>query len=890
MNHRSFFISAALCASHPARIRLVLLCAASLPLSAAPLFDPAKSAFADRPADSYANYRDADGKPVPLIWGQAPLRDFGSRAVTFDANGARAVRPMPAPGIHPRIYFGPDDLPDVRNRLKDTRAGKRAWNNILAWTEMMKGRYDDTAAYAQPDMGKGGFGGLRGPVPLYRLGVPRENGAAYNKNPNAAAIYRALVDGTATDFPGYYWNVFSLEAFRCLIANDEPAARELAKATLTAMKLDQAKRDIDRAAKQAKNSAGPLPPPEQPVGTFQLAFTYDFLFKWLTPEQRTAIHAELAANSWSHDNYGTFNGAEGSRSNWATFSYWLFQVLAIEGEPGFNDLKVRGMYRGWRNLFTYGWYPSGATFEGEAKNQLGMDGIIPFLMRQEAYGFDNLVGHPYLRAYATKFLPHSSNPMQNGFHKYDLLGGSRAGKGGFTPADIIGLKYMFPGDKVINWVYRQSMGENYEGVPDRPDGYFNGLLFAAIFATDYEPANDDPAKLGLGNTFFCGERALMMTRSGWDKEASMLNLHVRQANGGHAFADRNAIMVAGAGRVWSPNGYASFRTFQNSVVVIDGKSQSENTPGRLLDFVDKPLATFAVGDAKFTWDWTWKTVDPKKGAYTAAMVRAGQVELQPGWELETHTANDFSYTKQPYAYLDVPISENPHWVLPKGIVRAVARKPNYPVEKAFRTAGLVRGASPYMLVVDDIKKDDTVRRYDWTLALEPDIQIARVVDTGDGGMEIYLTGADPDQKTPRAKATEMLPARLDPTAVIPPGQPVLLVRVLNRTLAPSAKAADLAPKIIEQPPTENKYTPVRCLIIPADSVSPEFKVLLYAFRMGDPRPTTKWNAQRSAVGVELRGVRDVIAFAPSASGKTHVTITRDGAAVIAVNKEPLPLK
>ena len=83
---------------------------------------------------------------------------------------------------------------------------------------------------------------------------------------------------------------------------------------------------------------------------------------------------------------------------------------------------------------------------------------------------------------------------------------------------------------------------------------------------------------------------------------------------------------------------------------------------------------------------------------------------------------------------------------------------------------------------------------------------------------------------------------------------------------------------------------MRCLIIPADSVSPEFKVLLHAFRMGDPRPTTTWNAQRSAVGVELRGVRDVIAFAPSASGKTHVTITRDGAAVIAVNKEPLPLK
>ncbi len=872
------------------RTRFVLLCAAASPGLAAPLFDPAQSAFADRPAESYANYRDADGKPVQLIWGQAPLKDFGSRAVTFDTTGARAVRPMPAPGVHPRIYFGPDDLPDVRNRLKDTRAGQRAWNNILSWTEMMKGRYDDTAAYAQPDVWKGGFGGLRGPVPLYRLGISRENGVAYNNHPKAAAAYRALVDGTATEFPPFYWNVFSLEAFRCLVANDEPAARDLAKATITALKLDQAKRDTDRAAKQAKNPSVPLAPPDQPVGTYQLAFTYDFIFNWLTAGQRTAIHAELAATTWSHDNYGTFNGAEGSRSNWATFSYWLFQVLAIEGEPGFNDLKVHGMYRGWRNLLTYGWFQSGATFEGEGKNQLGMDGIIPFLMRQEAYGFDNLAGHPYLRAYATQFLPHSSNPMQNGFHKYDLLGGSRAGKGGFTPADIIGLKYIFPDDKVIDWVYRQSMGENYEGIPDRPDGYFNGLLFAAIFPSDFDPANDDPAKLGLGNTFFCGERALLMTRSSWDKDATMLNLHVRQLNGGHPFADRNAIMVAGAGRVWSPNGYASFRTPQNSVVVIDGKSQSRHTPGRLLDFAESPLATFAVGDAKYTWDWSWQTIDPKKGAYTAESVRTGKVVVPAGWELETRTVNDFSYLKLPYTYLDLPISQHPHWLLPAGTVRPVGRQPNYPVEKAFRTAGLVRGASPYIVVVDDIKKDETVRRYDWTLALESDIQIARVVKTSDGVMDIYLTGADPDQKAPRAKAGEMLPATLDPTATIPPGQPVLLVRVLNRTLAPTAKAADLEPTIIEQPPTEKKYAPVRCLIIPADAVSPEFKVLLYAFRMGEPRPTTTWNTQRNAVGVELGGVRDVIAFQPSASGKTHVTITRDGAPVIAVNKDPLPLK
>ncbi|MGN6627372.1 MAG: hypothetical protein ACTHLN_12205, partial [Tepidisphaeraceae bacterium] len=417
-------------------------------------------------------------------------------------------------------------------RLHHTRCGQEAWKNILSWTQMMKGDYDDQADYAQPDRYHGGWGGLHGRVPLFRLGVERVKGHAYNQNPLARTIYDTLADGTAKKFPPYYWNTMALEAFRCLMDEDHPAARKLSAAVVTAMRLDQAQRDRDRAALQAKKPGMQLPPPAQPVGAFQLAFCYDFLFNDMSADQRAAVHDELAATTWSHDNYGTFNTADGSRSNWATFSYWLYEVLAIEGEPGFNEWKVRGMYRGWRNLLTYGWYPSGATYEGEAKNQIGMDGVILFAKRAQQYGFQNLVGHPFLRAYADSFLPHSSNAMLRGFHKYDLLGGSHAGTGGFAPMDSVGLKYMLPHDKSVDWCYRQAVGDDYSGVPDRPDGYFNALLFFAVFAQDFDASNAAPNAADLGNTFFCGERALLMTRSGWTPDATQLNFHVRQANGG----------------------------------------------------------------------------------------------------------------------------------------------------------------------------------------------------------------------------------------------------------------------------------------------------------------------------------------------------------------------
>jgi hypothetical protein len=826
----------------------------------------AVSPFADKPCESYSGYTDDSGKPAVLLWGSAPFTDFGSREVQFDQTGVRPLRQVPGAGVHPRIFFGPDDLAEVRQRLKETRCGQQAWRNILCWTEMMKGKYDDSKEYAKPDVWKGGFGGLHGPVPLFRLGIPRVSGAGYNHNPKAAAFYQNLIKGDATGVPDFYWDVFSLEAFRCLVENDEAGAKDLAKATISLMKRDQDSRAADPKTKGKT--------PAQPVGAFQLSFTYDFIFNWLTPEQKQAMHDELALGTWSHDNYGTFNTAESSRSNWATFSYWLYEVLGIEGEPGFNDLKVRGMYRGWRDLLTYGWFQSGATFEGEAKNQIGMDGVMLFARRAQAYGFENLCGHPYLKAYATRFLPESINPMQTGFNKYDLLGGSRAGTGGFTPCDLIGLKYMFPDNKVIDWVYRKSMGDDYQGVPDRPDGYFNGLLYAAIFASDYDPANDNAAALNLSNTFFCGERSLLMTRSGWNTDALMLNMHTRGQDGGHPFADRNAIMVAGAGRIWSPNGYATFRTQENSVVCIDGTSQNESVPGRMADFQDSALATFATGDASYAWDWTWRRLDKTRGYYTIEDIENGRVQIPPGWQPVKETVNDFALTKLPFAYLNRPAFEYAHWIKPKGAYSPYVKQPLYPVQKAFRTAGIVRGAHPYAVVVDDIRKDDTVHHYDWTLQLEHDIQIASITKKSDTEMDIILTGTDPDQKNLPGRNATPLPSQMDAGQAVAAGQPMLLVRVLNRAVDPSIKSAD--PEIVEKPNMANaqKYGAVRRLVIPSASVEPGFKILLYPYRQGAALPQTTWDGGRDAIQVAWTGQSDTVQFVSKPDGSTRVAVAR----------------
>ena len=290
------------------------------------------SAYADKSVWSYH-----DSKPVP--WARFKPKDFGGTKVPFSATGVRDVGTVPAPGIHPRMFFGPEDLPGIRQRLKQDAAGQAAWLNILAWSHALRLTYDEKADYAQPDWANGGFR-VRGRfVDLMRIG---------GYDPKRENYYAILAAGGSPkryekDAPSNFFRPAANEAFRVLIDDDAAAGQTLAKAVVQAIRLEQ-----ERRAKNDKPvEPGQPPTPSTNRGDASaLGFVYDFIFNYMTPEQKQIVHDELVTLSAWADNYGTFNNAEASRSNWATFSYWVFDLMALEGEPGFNDLKFLGLYRG----------------------------------------------------------------------------------------------------------------------------------------------------------------------------------------------------------------------------------------------------------------------------------------------------------------------------------------------------------------------------------------------------------------------------------------------------------------------------------------------------------------------------------------------------------------
>ena len=178
------------------------------------------------------------------------------------------------------------------------------------------------------------------------------------------------------------------------------------RAAVNAIKFEQARRQ--KEDKPVSGAAQPFHGHDQRVRS---RYVYDFIFNWMTAEQKQVVHDELVTLSAWDDNYGTFNNAEASRSNWATFSYWVADLMAIEGEPGFNDLKFRGLYRGWRNFYNYSYFKSGAVYEAEGKLLFGLDAVVAFGRVAEKYRLEPLSHHPVPRAYYSEFSSfHASNP------------------------------------------------------------------------------------------------------------------------------------------------------------------------------------------------------------------------------------------------------------------------------------------------------------------------------------------------------------------------------------------------------------------------------------------------------------------------------------------------
>ncbi|MEN9841031.1 MAG: hypothetical protein RL376_831, partial [Verrucomicrobiota bacterium] len=340
--------------------------------------------------------------------------------------------------------------------------------------------------------------------------------------------------------------------------------------------------------------------------------------------------------------------------------------------------------------------------------------------------------------------------------------------------------------------------------------------------------------------------------------------------GGHEGSEANRITLWKDGINWlrDEDLLAVKATGLQNMLTIDGRGLSwPPVPGVWLGVNEGPHGISAAGDARLAYSHT-KIMQvhplaspsgklPYYAPFTEKnfdLTRDLQVAFHPG----TVAFNDG------YAHTDYG-----PWSGETRLVEYYGQ--NVPTTQADRTVHLARGPRPYVLVLDDARRaDDATHLFETSFNLPDDAVVVEARAT-----EIQFQNVEPSHNresefliapggTPRDPATGK--------PVVKKGDPLLLVRILHRDspYGYPAPRVQVLPGRPERP--FNRFTQ---LVVPALSRSPEFRILFYPHRSGDPLPVTAWNADRTTLSITLGKQRDLYRFARTDGGRAVFDFTRD---------------
>lgn len=393
------------------------------------------------------------------------------------------------------------------------------------------------------------------------------------------------------------------------------------------------------------------------------ALAYDWLAPLMDATRRAAARQWLVDRLIAYEtrladvSYGFQEGvAEERDNNWVPHGMGAFgpAALAIEDEPGFREE--------W-------WTKPRTSMNDFIQHGIGAEGAPAELLHYFAYGMWQ--GSYFAAAMAKRGEPILSHPHLSNVPRWwtaDMYpwgrdwGALQDTRDFWTgvPAVYHLLRLAYPNDPLMRWVYK-----NYMDAPVQQADHLSALLWAS----EEDPSEDalTAAGLGLEPSQFFLHSGLAYLRDGWGTDDVYFQFQSDQAMYGetHAHADRNSFTLNGKGRVWIIDGAAWFPfSTGHNLVFVDGEAEGYfPQQGHVLAQGDGGWAAGIMGDAKDAYDWRCAANPPD----------------EPGW-----------------------VEVNGEWSYPHN-----------PVQRAFRTGTLVRGAHTYAVVSDDIRKDDAVHEYSW---------------------------------------------------------------------------------------------------------------------------------------------------------------------------------
>lgn len=725
------------------------------------------------------------------------------------------LKPPPPNGVHPRVLFNPEDLPAIRNRLERTASGRLVLSNIRKHVEKE----------------------LRSPGgsvhDIYNQLVAGENLESLDSKQVTSAAFITLY-----------------EAFLCLLDNDEANGCRAAAAITSLARITDREVLANRAIEASK---------ENPWMNFQgiakgpsyqgtLGLMYDFVHGWMTEDQRAITRTAIANASAGLTYIGaeTLRTLHSNTSNWIPWtSRMIFLVASIEGEPGYDpkswDRCVEAM-----TAFIAAFFDTGEAYEGWGKNYVFYEHLAVIGKRGR-----DVVAATKLRNVFRQYFVHALLPWGNGFTFYDSQGGT--GSGIARNADVVMYRHFFPDDPAGEYIFRNQIRGDYGRLTEpnrintRHPFSVTDALCVALYATDFDSDLPDPdarARVTRDRplSLYTEDTGNLITRTDWSPDSLYLYYLNRGVIGGHRYSDRSHFSLYSHGRPWgiyrSMRQIDSHRRPHNRSVVTTAEDGPSYSPARCVAFADTPDATLVASDLSIPWDFGG---------------------------LVPYSFNHYRINRDSRPWMDFPVADLPDWMtslrpVPKPGKEKVAPSRTPGVRYAYRSALLVRGKHPYVLVVDDVQIDDQPHDYLWNMTVADDVVVRGSSRSGEGAMNDLLLG---EKETVEGK-----PER----------------RLLVRQLDESAQATtpESGPRlenlVLPNPPQPDINLPK--IVLPDNSVVPGYRVLLFPHVEGAPLPTTRWNTDRTRLRIDWPDQSDEIVFSSNEDHRTRLDVLRTGKSLL----------
>lgn len=826
------------------------------------------------------NMSDFDNTTIAAPNGIGP---YAMLPMQQDTTGLRFIKHVPPVGTHPRIFCNPEDSTDIKWRLQNTNSGKAAYKFFHAHTILLQWgapTYKSTGWYNKDTMG-----------------VPFITNVGYT---NVKPFYDSLAAGDigvtsnyANQFGGNSLKIafeLSYEAFECWLFKGAVDPVTNTSYTTRAAKLANA---MTIWARKAIADTNVNYNNRAYFGGQYAALIYDFLHSQMTPTQQDTVRMALAKIACDSNELHGFEAISyASTTNWLTFGYEIIPNLAIEGEAGYTSSYNTAIKRWARNVWnflSYGMYDkTGSFFESNGKDQINT--TLLYIVARRGY---SMLGHPSVRSHATKFLPAITQPFGFSFLGMGLLGGTGSrntdfaedpayGGWRFNEMETPALKWVYPKDTAVdfvwkNYIQRQKASRPYNNTYysySNGNGNFSaGFYFhlpAVIFASDYMPIGfAQQAQIAMNNEkmYFDSLGGLACLRSGFDTTSAALWFHNKTDLGGHTFANKNDIVYSALGRIFiarnttNSNGHydSAALTRSNSGILINNQGATSGldaavqpVPGKIPMVIKNSNMLSIAGDATEAYSDIWyRQFGGWEGDNPAiTLPGASKVMTTPNsYRFSPYYSFDEIPFYNSYAFTDLPNTTTYYNRLVKQTIN--------PVKKVFRTVALLQDAKPYVLIADDVQKDSLVNNYKWIAQKAQDLTFlsssVNLVDSNYRNDVIYQ----------------------EPVAT---GNRRFLIRVLNNTGAVAG-----LPVYID---SINVAKRVGRWVIESNSISPQFRIMLFAYNQGDSLPITKWNdAAHTSLTVINNGTTRTILFNIDAAGRTNILLATGGGSRMA-NTEP----